>query len=49
MTKISEVKKGHVKITMEVEINEALMDMLKESMKNIPHAMQQMMPGAKKQ
>lgn len=49
MTKISEVKKGHVKITMEVEINEALMELVKESMENIPHMLQQMMPGAKKQ
>lgn len=49
VTKISEVKKGHVKLTMEIEINEALMEMLKESMENIPHMMQQMIPGAKKQ
>ena len=37
---MSEEKKGHVKFTLEVEINEALMEIVKESMKNIPHAMQ---------
>ncbi len=36
---VSEEKKGHVKFTMEVEINEALMDILKESMKNMPEMM----------
>jgi hypothetical protein len=49
VTKISEVKKGHVKITIEAEINEALMEMLKESITNMPHMMQQMMPGQRKQ
>lgn len=47
MKKIPDDKKGHVKITIEAEINEALMEMLKESMANIPHMMQQMMPGKK--
>ncbi len=36
---VSDEKKGHVKFTMEVEINEALMDILKESMKNMPEMM----------
>jgi len=29
-------KKGHVKVTVEVEINEALMEVLKESMAKMP-------------
>ena len=33
---MAEEKKGHVKVTMEVEINEALMEALKEAMKNMP-------------
>jgi hypothetical protein len=37
---MTEEKKGHVKIIMEVEINEALMEIVKESMKNMPHIMQ---------
>ena len=49
MKKIPEIKKGHVKITIEAEINEALMEMLKESMTNMPHMIQQLMPGAKKE
>jgi hypothetical protein len=32
---MAEEKKGHVKMTFEVEINEALMDVLKENMKNL--------------
>jgi hypothetical protein len=40
-------KKGHIKITIEAEINEELMAMLKESMTNIPHMIQQMMPRKK--
>jgi hypothetical protein len=35
-----EEKKGHVKMTFEVEINEALMDLIKENMKSIPQMMQ---------
>jgi len=46
---ISETKKGHVKITIEAEINEALMEMLKESMQNMPHVMQQVMAQRKKE
>jgi hypothetical protein len=37
---VSEENKGRVKFTMEIEINEALMEMLKESMKNMPQMMQ---------
>lgn len=29
-------KKGHAKITIEVELNEALMEVVKESVKNMP-------------
>ena len=49
MTKISDEKKGHLKIILEAEINETLMEMLKDSITTIPHMMQQMMPGTKKQ
>ena len=35
-------KKGHVKITTEVEINDALMEILKDVMKNMPQMMQMM-------
>jgi hypothetical protein len=31
-----EEKKGHAKITLEVELNEALMDIIKEGMKTWP-------------
>lgn len=37
---MAEEKKGHVKMTFEVEINEALMDLIKENMKSIPQIMQ---------
>jgi len=37
---MSEEKKGHVKMTFEVEVNEPLMEILKESMKNMPQMMQ---------
>ena len=37
-----EEKKGHLKLTVEVEINEALMEIVKESMKNMPQMMQAM-------
>jgi hypothetical protein len=33
---MAEEKKGHVKVTMEVEINEALMEVVKEAIKNMP-------------
>lgn len=33
---MSEEKKGHAKITLEIELNEALMEMMKEGMKNMP-------------
>jgi hypothetical protein len=44
-----EEKKGHAKITLEIELNEALMEMLKEGMKNMPQLgrgmMRRMMQG----
>ena len=46
---ISETKKGHVKITIEAEINEALMEMLKDSMEKMPHMVQQAMAQRKKE
>lgn len=33
---MAEEKKGHAKITIEVELNEALMEVIKESVKNMP-------------
>ncbi len=45
--KIANEKKGHIKITLEAEINEEIMSMIKESMTNIPHMIQQLMPGKK--
>ena len=39
MITLSEEKKGRVKFTVEVEINEALMEMMKEGMKNMPPMM----------
>jgi hypothetical protein len=43
-----EEKKGHVKVTVDVEINEPLMEMLKESMENIPHMLQMVTEQRKK-
>ena len=37
-----EEKKGQIKLTVEVEINEALMEIVKETMKNMPQMMQMM-------
>jgi hypothetical protein len=45
---MAEEKKGHVKVTLEVEINPALMDMLKESMENMPHMIQMVTDQMKK-
>jgi hypothetical protein len=39
---LTEEKKGHVKLTVEVEINEPLMDLARENMKNIPQIIQSM-------
>jgi hypothetical protein len=45
---VVEEKKGHVKVTLDVEINAALMDMLKEGMENMPHMVQMMTEQMKK-
>ena len=39
---MAEEKKGRVKVTFEVEINEALMDLINKNMKEIPQMMQMM-------
>jgi len=47
-----EEKKGHAKITLEVELNEALMEVIKESIKNMPQMggmMRRMMQGRSKE
>jgi hypothetical protein len=35
---MADEKKGHAKITIEIELNEALMEVMKESIKNMPQA-----------
>ncbi len=40
---LSEEKKGHVKVTLEVEINEALMETMKEGMSKMHWKMPEMM------
>jgi hypothetical protein len=45
---MAEEKKGHVKITVDVEISPSLMDLIKESMENMPHVMQMMAENMKK-
>ena len=43
-----EEKKGHVKVTVDVEINAALMEMMKEGKENMPHLVQMMTEQKKK-
>jgi len=45
---VAEENKGHVKITVDVEINSALMDMVKECMNNMPQAIQMIAEHQKK-
>jgi predicted site-specific integrase-resolvase len=47
---VTEEKKGHVKITFEVEANEAFMDMMKDMLAKMPEMMAKMseMRSAKK-
>jgi hypothetical protein len=45
---MAEEKKGHVKVTVDVEISPSLMDIIKESMENMPHVMQMMAENMKK-
>jgi len=40
---VDETKKGHMKVTMEVEINEALMETMKEAMSKMHWKMPEMM------
>ncbi len=40
---MSETKKGQMKVTLEVEINEALMDAMKEAMSKMHWKMPEMM------
>jgi hypothetical protein len=40
---LAEEKKGHMKVTLEVEINEALMDAIKEGMTKMHWKMPEMM------
>jgi hypothetical protein len=44
-----EEKKGRVKVIVEAEINEPLMEIIKEGMANIPQMMQMMAKQTKKQ
>ena len=45
---MAEEKKGHVKVTLDLEINAALMEMMKEGMENMPHLVQMMTEQKKK-
>jgi len=45
---MAEEKKGHVKVTLDVEISPSLMDMLKECMQNMPQAIQMITEQRKK-
>ncbi len=49
---MTEEKKGHAKITVEFELNEALMELIKESAKNMPQmgeTMRKMFQGERKE
>ncbi len=39
---MAEEKKGHVKISIDIDINEPLMEMAKEAMANMPKMMEMM-------
>jgi len=45
---MAEEKKGHVKAILDVEINAALMDIMKESIENMPHMIQMVTEQRKK-
>ncbi len=45
---MAEEKKGHVKITVDVEINAPLMEMMKECMENMPQMVQMIAEQRKK-
>lgn len=38
---MSEEKKGHVRITVDIEVSESLMELMKEGMANLPQMMSQ--------
>jgi hypothetical protein len=40
---MSEEKKGHIKVTMDFEVNETLMDLFKEMASKMPEMMSQAM------
>lgn len=43
-----EEKRGHVRIVLDVDINEEMMDVLKESISKIPEMAKNIMPNQKK-
>ena len=43
-----EEKKGIVKITIEIEVNEPLMDTMKEAMTQMSHALPEVMKGVRR-
>lgn len=45
---MAEEKKGHVKVTIDVEISASLMEMMKEGMENIPQLVQMISEQRKK-
>ena len=45
---MADENKGHVKVTLDVEINEALMAMMKECVENTPQLVQAMSEHRKK-
>jgi len=51
MTEMMPDKKGKLKLTVEIEVNEELMDLAKEAMEKMPMRMQEMwkMHGEKKE
>lgn len=43
-----EEKRGHVRIVVDVDVNEEMMDILKESIKKMPEMAKNMIPNQKK-
>jgi hypothetical protein len=43
-----EEKRGHVRIVLDVDVNEEMMDVLKESISKIPEMAKNIMPNQKK-
>ncbi len=46
---MSEEKKGHVKISVDIEISEALMELMREGMANVPQMISQFRKRGKAQ